>query len=178
MVLHSRLSIKKSSSTVKVKAVSIYLELEGKSPAFISCSSFSTALVQMQYSISMSNARVVVTLWLGILLDLRMFGVASLLGPLLLLPVMQICGKRVLWVMQWIYGDLAGMEQCSKQIWWYSRQGGILPMLLLEWSETGKLNNLCSSWVHVWMVLSQELRPKVWVSYWYSLSTPPYCQKW
>ena len=41
-------------------------------------------------------------------------------------------------------------------------KGCILPMLLLERSETGKSNNLCSSLdSHLKLVLSQELRPKV-----------------
>ena len=40
-----------------------------------------------------------VTLWPGVCLDLRFLRVTSVLGFLLLPPAMQICGKRVLWVM-------------------------------------------------------------------------------
>ena len=38
-----------------------------------------------------------------------------------------------------------GMEELYKQTWCYSRQGDTRSMLLLERSETGKSNNLCSS---------------------------------
>ena len=42
-----------------------------------------------------------------------------------------------------------GVEELSRWTRCYSRQGGATPMLLLERNETGKLNDLCSSWVHV-----------------------------
>ena len=42
-----------------------------------------------------------------------------------------------------------GMEGLSRQMQCYSRQGSAMLMLLLERNETGKLNDLCSSWIHV-----------------------------
>ena len=58
-----------------------------------------------------------------------------------------------------------GMEDHSRQTWYYSRQGSAKAYAATREGKTGKSNDLCSFWGSCLMVgLSQELRPKVQVS--------------